>query len=106
MTFNHIEIDYPSLVRETIDGVRYYDTPNGKKLVSITSVISHYNREIFREWEKRLEKRSPTSLPNVSQPVAGEHSTHSIEVLSEELKNFRVYNRYQRCCSNNQTYLG
>ena len=54
MTFNHIEIDYPSLSRETVDGVRYYDTPNGKKLVSITSVISHYNREVFREWRARV----------------------------------------------------
>lgn len=52
--FNHIEIDYPQLERETIDGVRYYDTPDGQKLVSITSVISHYNREIFREWRAKV----------------------------------------------------
>ena len=52
--FNHVEIDYPSLTRETIDGVRYYDTPDGKKLVSITSVISHYNREIFIKWRKKV----------------------------------------------------
>lgn len=52
--FTRIEIDYPSLDRETIDGVRYYDTPTGEKLVSITSVISHYNREIFREWRARV----------------------------------------------------
>tara|TARA_B100001287_G_scaffold221081_1_gene190183 strand:+ start:1322 stop:1996 length:675 start_codon:yes stop_codon:yes gene_type:complete len=54
MSFTHVEIDYPSLSREMIDGVRYYDTPNGSKLVSITSVISHYNREIFREWRARV----------------------------------------------------
>lgn len=52
--FTQIEVDYPSLTRETIDGVRYYDTPTGEKLVSITSVISHYNREIFREWRARV----------------------------------------------------
>ena len=52
--FNHVEIDYPSLSREMIDGVRYYDTPDGKKLVSITSVISHHNREIFTKWRKRV----------------------------------------------------
>ena len=52
--FNHVEIDYPTLTRETIDGVRYYDTPNGKKLVSITSIISHYQREIFREWRAKV----------------------------------------------------
>jgi len=52
--FTQIEVDYPSLTRETIDGVRYYDTPTGEKLVSITSVISHYNREIFREWRAKV----------------------------------------------------
>ena len=52
--FNHVEIEVPRLSRKTIDGVRYYDTPSGKKLVSITSVISHYNREIFVNWRKRV----------------------------------------------------
>ena len=62
MTFNHIEIDYPSLSRETVDGVRYYDTPNGKKLVSITSVISHYNREIFREWRAKVGEQEANKV--------------------------------------------
>tara|TARA_B100000475_G_C15013099_1_gene321151 strand:- start:310 stop:984 length:675 start_codon:yes stop_codon:yes gene_type:complete len=52
--FTHLEVDYPTLSRQTIDGVRYYDTPNGKKLVSITSIISHYQREIFREWRAKV----------------------------------------------------
>ena len=52
--FQHVDIEIPKLDRQTIDGVRYYDTPNGEKLVSITSVISHYNREIFREWRARV----------------------------------------------------
>ena len=62
MTFNHIEIDYPSISRETVDGVRYYDTPNGKKLVSITSVISHYNREIFREWRAKVGEKEANKV--------------------------------------------
>lgn len=62
MTFNHIEIDYPSLSREMVDGVRYYDTPNGKKLVSITSVISHYNREIFREWRAKVGEKEANKV--------------------------------------------
>jgi len=52
--FNHVEVNYPTLTREMIDGVRYYDTPDGQKLVSITSIISHYNREIFRKWRARV----------------------------------------------------
>jgi genome maintenance exonuclease 1 len=38
-----------------IDGVRYYSTPSGnKKLVSITSVISHYKKDFFNDWRKRV----------------------------------------------------
>ena len=53
--FNHVDLDLPTLERETIDGVRYYQTPEGnKKLVSITSVISYINRQIFIDWRKKV----------------------------------------------------
>ena len=55
--FNHLDVELPKLERETIDGVRYYDVPDGDKLlklVSITSVTSHFNREIFVKWRKRV----------------------------------------------------
>ena len=52
--FNHVNIDLPSLNKETIDGVRYYDVPGNSKLVSITSITSWINREIFREWRARV----------------------------------------------------
>ena len=54
--FNHVELDLPKLSRETIDGVRYYSVPDEDellKLVSITSVTSHFNREIFINWRKK-----------------------------------------------------
>ena len=55
--FNHIDLNLPSLNRETIDGVRYYKVPNDEeliRLVSITSVTSHFNKEIFVKWRKRV----------------------------------------------------
>jgi len=55
--FQHVEIDFPKLDRDTIDGVRYYEVPSDdgtSKLVSITSVISHVNRNIFIEWRKKV----------------------------------------------------
>jgi len=55
MSFNHIELDLPVLERELVDGVRYYKLPSGnKKLVSITSVISHYKKDFFNAWRKRV----------------------------------------------------
>lgn len=55
--FNHVKLDLPKIERETIDGVRYYRIPNEeevKKLVSITSVISHYKKDFFDNWRKRV----------------------------------------------------
>ena len=57
MTFNHIDLNLPQLERETIDGVRYYSVPDEDellKLVSITSVTSHKNRQIFVNWRKKV----------------------------------------------------
>jgi len=64
--FEYVDIDYPKLSRETIDGVRYYDTPSGEKLVSITSVISHYNREIFREWRAKVGETEANKITKQS----------------------------------------
>ena len=55
--FNHLECELPKLDRETVDGVRYYKVPDNDellKLVSITSVTSHFNKEIFANWRKKV----------------------------------------------------
>ena len=63
--FNHIDIDLPKLERETIDGVRYYSVPDEDeliKLVSITSVTSHFNRQIFIDWRKRVGEETAEKI--------------------------------------------
>ena len=55
--FKHVDVTLPELERETIDGVRYYKVPTEEellKLVSITSITSHFNREIFINWRKKV----------------------------------------------------
>ena len=57
MPFNHIDLDLQPLEREHIDGVRYYKIPDEDelvKMVSITSVTSHFNKEIFVKCRKRV----------------------------------------------------
>jgi genome maintenance exonuclease 1 len=57
LIFNHIDLNLPQLERETIDGVRYYKVSDNDeliKLVSITSVTSHKNRQIFVKWRKKI----------------------------------------------------
>ena len=55
--FNHVDLDLKPISRETIDGVRYYKIPDEDeliKLVSITSITSHFNKQIFLDWRKRV----------------------------------------------------
>tara|TARA_Y100000996_G_C22489159_1_gene629452 strand:+ start:516 stop:1208 length:693 start_codon:yes stop_codon:yes gene_type:complete len=55
--FKHVDLSLPKLTRETIDGVRYYSVPDEEellKLVSITSVTSHFNKDIFVNWRKKV----------------------------------------------------
>lgn len=55
--FSHVDIELPKLERETIDGVRYYKVPDNDefiRLVSITSVTSHFNKDIFTNWRKKV----------------------------------------------------
>ena len=57
MAFNHVDLDLQPLEREHIDGVRYYKIPDEDelvKMVSITSVTSHFNKEIFINWRKKV----------------------------------------------------
>ena len=55
--FNHVDLNLEPLEREHIDGVRYYKVPDEEeliKMVSITSVTSHFNKEIFVKWRKKV----------------------------------------------------
>ena len=55
--FDHVDLNLEPLERETIEGVRYYSIPDVDelvKLVSITSVTSHFNKEIFVNWRKKV----------------------------------------------------
>jgi len=55
--FNHVDLNLEPLEREHVDGVRYYKVPDEEeliKMVSITSVTSHFNKEIFINWRKKV----------------------------------------------------
>ena len=57
MTFEHVDLDLQPLEREHVDGVRYYKIPDEEelvKMVSITSITSHFNKDIFINWRKRV----------------------------------------------------
>lgn len=87
--FNHLELDLPSLERVTIDGVRYYSIPNKEELkryVSITSVISHFNKEKFIGWRKKVgEEEANRITKRATERGTDAHTLIEHHLLNREL---------------------
>jgi len=55
MKFNHLEgYDSVTLPTETINGKRYYVTPNGNKYPSVTTVTGMHSAKWVAQWRKRV----------------------------------------------------
>jgi len=87
MNFNHIDLNLPKLNRETIDGVRYYNIGGeNKKLVSITSVISHYKKDFFDKWRKRVgEEEANRITKRATSRGTDMHTLTEYHLLNKEL---------------------
>jgi genome maintenance exonuclease 1 len=87
MNFTHIDLNLPKLTRESIDGVRYYNVGGeNKKSVSITSVISHYSKEKFAKWRKRVgEEEANRITKRATSRGTDTHTLIENYLLNEEL---------------------
>ena len=87
--FNHVELNLPKLSRETIDGVRYYSVPDEDeliKLVSISSITSHYNKQIFLDWRKRVGNETADKITKAATPRGTDmHTLTEYYLKNEEL---------------------
>ena len=85
--FTHIDLKLPKLSRESIDGVRYYHIGGeNKKLVSITSVISHYSKATFAKWRKRVgEEEANRITKRATSRGTDTHTLIESYLLNEEL---------------------
>ena len=85
--FTHIDLKLPQLTRESIDGVRYYNIGGeNKKPVSITSVISHYSKEKFAKWRKRVgEEEANRITKRATSRGTDTHTLIESYLLNEEL---------------------
>ena len=54
--FNQVDVDLPThtLKRVTENGKRFYETPDGNKYPSITTVLSHFSAKGIAEWRRRV----------------------------------------------------
>ena len=52
--FNHLNVELPPINATTSDGVRLYETPEGNKYPSITTILSVRNKSGLIAWRKRV----------------------------------------------------
>jgi genome maintenance exonuclease 1 len=89
MNFNHVDLILPKLERETIDGVRFYKVPTEEellRLVSITSVTSHFNKEIFVKWRKKVGNEEADRITK----AATSRGTDMHTLVEHHLKNEKL----------------
>jgi genome maintenance exonuclease 1 len=89
LIFNHVDLNLPQLERETIDGVRYYKVPDNDqllKLVSITSVTSHKNRQVFVNWRKKVGEEEADKITR----QATSRGTDMHTLVEHHLKNEKL----------------
>jgi genome maintenance exonuclease 1 len=98
MKFQHVDIELPKLQREVIDGVRFYkidDIEEPFKAVSITSVISHYNKEIFEKWRKRVgEDEANKVTRQATSRGTDAHTLIEHHLLNKELPQVQPISEY------------
>lgn len=89
MKFEHCLLELPKLERIDKNGTRYYkvkDSDVEQLFVSITSVTSFFNREIFKRWRKKVGEEEANRI--TSRATSRGTDTHTLieaYTLNEEL---------------------
>ena len=90
--FSHVDLDLQPLEREHVDGVRYYKIPDEEeliKMVSITSVTSHFNKEIFVKWRKKVGNEE---ADRITKAATGRGT--DMHTLTEHYLRMRIYLKF------------
>ena len=65
-TFNHDLIDIEQLVQINEDGKRHYETPNGNKYPSVTTVLAVLSKAAIQEWRNRVGEKTANRISRQS----------------------------------------
>ena len=86
VAFVHNLASFPKLPRKTIDGVRYYISPDGTPYPSVTTVLAAHGREGIEEWKKRVgEKEAARVSKRATDRGTAVHSCIEKYLLNEEV---------------------
>lgn len=89
MKFIHepVDLGYSDLVTETSSSARLYSLPNGKKLPSITSVLSILSEDSIREWRAKVGEEEANKISR----RASMRGTAVHSVIEKYLNNDETY---------------
>ena len=84
--FNHVGVELPPVKATNSDGVRLYETPEGNKYPSITTVLSIRNKKGLHEWRKRVGN----DVANYVARTAASRGTKVHHMCEDYLNNIHV----------------
>ena len=64
--FQHELLNNTDLITENVDGKRYYLTPEGNKYPSITTALSHMNKDAIIKWRQRVGEEQANKISNAA----------------------------------------
>lgn len=60
--FTHKSVHLDELTTQTLDGKRFYATPDGKLYPSVTTVMSILNKDAIMEWRRRVGEEQANKI--------------------------------------------
>lgn len=77
---------FKDLTTENLQGKRFYVTPDGKRLPSVTTVISSYYSHIWADWRRRIgEEQAKKILAKASRRGTNLHKACEKYFLKEDM---------------------
>ena len=83
--FKHVPVELPTITATTTGGVRLYETPEGNKYPSITTVLSVRSKTGLMEWRKRVGN----DVANHIAKTAAARGTKVHHMCADYLNNMR-----------------
>ena len=85
MFYNHVRPDRQSIdIRQVNeDGTRYYETPDGSKYPSVTTVLSEYSKQAIAEWRARVGEE----VANKTTRIASGRGTRIHQLCEDYIQN-------------------
>ena len=85
--FNHDLIDIEKLIQINEDGKRHYETPNGNRYPSITTVLAVLSKAAIQEWRNRVGEETANKITRSSSS----RGTNAHKVIEKYIWNQENY---------------